>query len=124
MPKVIRMTKEEWQQKGTRLFGTNKMDWEFVCPGCGHVQKVKDFFDYRKQGAQPDAAARECIGRYSGGKSWADTRHADLVKNHGPCDYAAYGLLNICPVLVIVEEGKETPCFAFNEGEHTASLSQ
>jgi hypothetical protein len=106
-----RITKKEWVAKGTQLFGENVQQWQFVCPGCGHVQKITDFKPFKNQGATPGSVYSECIGRYTGGKSWANSK--DL--KGGPCDYAAYGLLNICPVIVVDDDGKEIKAFAFNE---------
>ena len=108
---TIKMTFKEWVEKGEKLFGKDMLKWEFVCPGCGHVQKVEDFRQYKDKGAKPDNAYCECIGRYSGGKSWMN----DKQSKPGPCDYAGYGLLNICPVLVVKDDGKEVSSFAFNE---------
>ena len=113
---VTTMTGEEWLAKGKQLFGDDMTKWRFVCPGCGHVQAVEDFRQYKDQGASPDSARQECIGRYSGGKPWA---FKNVRKLGGPCDYAGYGLLNICPVKVVDEKGDHW-CFAFDEkgGNH------
>jgi len=86
-----KISKEEWLQKGKDLFGEDVMGWEFVCPGCGNIQKVSDFKPYKDKGATPNSAYTECIGRYSGG---------DWYKGTKPCNYAAYGLFNIAPVIV------------------------
>lgn len=103
------LTKEEWLARGKHLFGEDITKWRFVCPGCGHIQSVEDFRQYKERGAQPDSARKECIGRYYGGRSWA------FGKAGSPCDYAGYGLMNICPVKVV--DGKEEFwCFAFDGG--------
>ena len=107
----ITMTKEEWLAKGRELFGENFEEWKFICPGCGHVQTIADFRQYKDQGATPNSATCECIGRYAGGKSWTDKNPR---KTGGPCDYAGYGLLRISPVHV-VDGGKKTHSFAFAE---------
>ncbi len=82
-----------------------------VCPGCGHIQAVEDFRQYKDQGAGPNSATCECIGRYSDGKSWTNDNPR---KNGGPCDYAGYGLLRISPVTVMDGE-KVIRSFAFAE---------
>jgi hypothetical protein len=110
---VTVMTKEEWVARGKQLFGDDLMKWRFVCPGCGHIQAVEDFRQYKEQGAKPDDATCKCIGRFSGGVSWANT---DFRKAKGPCDYTGYGLFNLCPVKVVDSE-KEIRCFAFDESE-------
>lgn len=101
------MAKEEWLAKGRSLFGDNMLQWKFRCPGCGHVQMPEEFRQYKDKGATPDSARCECIGRYSGGKSWTDAAQS----TPGPCDYAGYGLLNICPVGVV--DGDKT-IYAFD----------
>jgi len=103
------MTKEEWFEKGKTLFGENMMDWKFVCPGCGNIQSPEEFRQYKEQGATPNSATCECIGRYASGHSWLNTGGKKQ-----PCDYAGYGFLNICPVKVTDGE-KETYTFAFFE---------
>jgi len=104
------MTKEESMAKGKQLFGENMMKWRFICPGCGHIQAVEDFKPYKDKGVTPDSARNECIGRYAGGKSWMNDKQSKL----GPCDYAGYGLFNICPVKVVDDQGEHW-CFAFDE---------
>lgn len=108
---ITQMTKEEWLAKGKRLFGEDMLKWRFVCPGCGHIQSVEDFRQYKDQGAHPNSATTVCIGRYIGGKSWFNDNPR---KSGGPCDYASYGLLCICPVKVI-DGDKEIWSFAFDE---------
>lgn len=110
---TVTMTREEWIAKGTELFGSDMMKWKHVCPGCGHVQSVEDFRQFEDQGATPDSACRECIGRYSGGKRWSNGNLKET--GGGPCDYAAYGLLCIAPVTVMNGE-TEHHVFAFAEG--------
>ena len=111
MEKEITITKDEWLAKGKELFGDDYFKWRFVCPGCGHIQAVEDFRQYKDQGAGPNSATCECIGRYSDGKSWTNDNPR---KNGGPCDYAGYGLLRISPVTVMDGE-KVIRSFAFAE---------
>ena len=116
---AVKMTKADWIDKGKKLFGEDQMKWEFVCPGCGHVQKVDDFKQYKDHGAHPASAYQECIGRYTGGASWTYGGKTGKLPKGGPCDYAGYGLLRISPVTVVDEDGKEILAFAFNEGDKT-----
>lgn len=105
---IIRMTKQEWQAKGEKLFGPNTMDWRFVCPACGNVASIRDFHAYKDKGAKADSATCNCIGRYDG--------HINVVMGTAkPCNYAGYGLFNLCPVIVVDGE-HEIRCFAFDEG--------
>lgn len=101
---LVVMDKEEWLRKGTELFGPDWMNWQFVCPACGHVAKIGDFKQY---GAKPNAATCECIGRYDG--------HINVPMGEGrPCNYTGYGLLDLCPVRVM-DGGEEIRSFAFAE---------
>lgn len=105
---VERMTKAEWLEKGKKLFGEDMGKWRFVCPGCGNVQTIEDFRPHKDKGATPESVRQECIGRYTGGRSW-------FFDNKGqPCDYAGYGLINICPIMVVDDKGEHW-CFAFDE---------
>ena len=75
-------TKEEWLAEGKRLFGDRLVDYRFRCPKCGNVASGQEFKD---AGAGPNAMCCECIGRHVKGKG---------------CDWAAYGLFDICTVHV------------------------
>ena len=83
-------TKAEWLAEGKRLFGNHFEDYRFKCPRCGNIASGQEFKDV---GAKPDNMYCECIGRYVKGKG---------------CDWAAYGLFDICTVHV---DGK--PVFEF-----------
>lgn len=107
-----RMTIAEWQAEGRRRFGEDEFQWRFVCPACGHVQTVEDFRPYKERGATAESAAKECLGRY------LDTRYKAFGKNppktpKSPCDYAAYGLFRLAPLIVVDEAGHLFECFGF-----------
>jgi hypothetical protein len=107
--KITVLTKEAWVKKGTELFGADMMKWRFICPACKNIAAVEDFRVFKNQGAQPDSATHDCIGRYDG--------HMDVVMGAGqPCNYTGYGFFNLCPVRVIDHDGKEISCFAFDDG--------
>ena len=89
---------QEWRAEGTRLFGEYPEDWRFKCPRCGNIATGQEF---KNAGAEPGAMAEECIGRYVKGKG---------------CDWAAYGLLDICRVHVSSGD-KLIPVFEFAEQE-------
>lgn len=101
------LTIEEWTAKARQLFGDDELQWQFVCPVCGHVQKVEDFLPYKDRGATAASAYQECIGRYTGASEMK-------TKGQGPCNYAGYGLFRLSPVRVIAD-GEEVHAFAFNE---------
>jgi hypothetical protein len=86
MKNVKEYTREEWIAEGERLFGSlkeNFMRWRFKCPACGNIATVAEFKDAGALCA--DEATVKCIGRYTRAKG---------------CDWAAYGLLDICSVRV------------------------
>jgi hypothetical protein len=103
---AIRMTKEEWLERGKVLFGEDFYEWRFVCPICGNVAAVKDYKPYKDKGAHANSATCECIGRYTGAQSSFDGTK--------PCNYAGYGLFRLSPVIVL-DDGKEIHSFAFAE---------
>ncbi len=106
---LVRMTGEEWRARAIELFGKDEFQWRFVCPVCGHVQKIIDFAPYKDRGAIPGSAYQECIGRYTGAREFKSN-------GEGPCNYAGYGLFRLSPVRVIVD-GDELHAFAFDESE-------
>lgn len=75
-------TAEQWLAEGKHRFGEDFEDWKFVCPKCGNVASGMEF---KALGADINVIYTECIGRYD--------------KNKG-CDWAAYGLFDICTVHV------------------------
>ena len=84
---------EEWRNEGKRLFGDNFENWRFKCPKCGNVASGLDF---KNAGAELNDIYCNCIGRYDHSKG---------------CNWAAYGLFDICKVHV---DGN--PVFEFAEG--------
>ena len=111
-----RLTKEEWLKEGRALFGLSFRDWRFVCPVCGNVAAIGDYEAYKEQGATPESATKECIGRYRpGGKRAFGDDPGGGGGSGGPCDYAGYGLLRLSPVTVTFEDGAEVQSFAFDE---------
>ena len=117
---IKRMTPDEWRAQGEELFGPKMLEWRFKCPICGHVQSAQDFHKYKDQGANPSSAYQECLGRYlPKGESRQALGAGGKVEQ--PCDYAAYGLFNLCPVLV-VDEDHETKCFGFDGATYGDNL--
>ena len=110
---LIRMTKAEWLAEGKGLFGDDMLRWRFVCPSCGHVQAPEDFRQYADQGATPDTARFNCIGRYDG----HITVDAFQGPGTGPCNYTSGGLICIAPILVIDEDGCTYRSFDFDRSD-------
>lgn len=96
-------TLEEWLAEGQRRFGTDQFKWRFSCPACGHIQAVEDFMPYKAQGATPETARFNCIGRYAGANRNAGLNGTGKAK--GPCDYTAGGLFDLRPVSVETGQG-------------------
>lgn len=117
---TTRIFKAEWEAEGRKLFGDDFMKWRFKCPVCKHVATVEDYRAFKEQGATPDSATNECIGRYlpkeqRGGFS----RDHSNPKVKSPCDYAGYGFFRLSPVEVETEDGKVISSFAFAEPAST-----
>lgn len=111
------MTYEEWMAEGKKRFGSEFIDWKFVCPICGNVAALRDFKKFKDQGATPNSATQECIGRYLP-KEQCHRAFGSSTKERGrPCDYALYGLFRI-PGVIVKQDGKETMSFAFAEAVH------
>ncbi len=108
------MTKEEWYAKGEELFGSDKMQWRFICPACGHVASVQD---YKNVGAPEGAVGFSCVGRWSS----AEARQA-FEKGKGPCNYAGHGLIRLNPVEITNADGEKLRVFAFAEPAAAASI--
>ena len=103
-------TELEWNQRGVKLFGEDRLNWKFVCPICGNIQSVEDFRQYQDKGATPASAYKVCIGRYSGGRSAFGYKKKD--ENKTPCDYISSGFFRIGDT-VIREDGENLCCFPF-----------
>lgn len=102
------MTRAEWMQAGTALFGADTALWRFRCPACGYVASVKD---WRNAGAEEGMIAFSCIGRLR-----PSPRDAFMAGGPGPCNYAGGGLFRLNPVDV---DGERV--FAFAESALEAS---
>lgn len=115
MPNEIKtFTHADWLDLGRARFGENFDDWRFVCPICGNVASIGEFRRFKEQGATPESAASECIGRYLPKSHKAfGTDEPNTPKK--PCDYAGYGLLRLSPWRVAFPDGTERHSFAFGE---------
>lgn len=94
-----KITYEEWISEGERLFGKNKLKWEFICPHCKTVQSGSDFLELTKLTFEeiPKYVGFSCIGRFT--------------KKKG-CDWTLGGLFQIHE-LEIIQEGKTNRFFEF-----------
>jgi hypothetical protein len=106
-----RMSLQEWQEEGQRLFGDDVNNWQFVCPNCGHVQTRRDWLELGMSGRQVDERLGfTCIGR------WLDPMDAvgfgEMSQGKG-CKYAGTMEPNISPITVVISFGEERPTFGF-----------
>lgn len=103
---------EEWRAEAERRFGSCPSKWTFMCPVCGHVQKVADFQEFKDQGATLESALKSCLGRYL-----PVDKHREAFgkrnKPSQPCNYAAWGLFCVCTVFVKYGEDDYQPVFDF-----------
>jgi len=103
---------EEWIAEAERRFGSCPSKWTFMCPVCGHVQKVADFQEFKDQGATPESALKSCLGRYL-----PVDKHREAFgkrnKPSQPCNYAAWGLFCMCTVFIKHAEDDYQPVFDF-----------
>lgn len=105
------MTLAEYHRVLTERWGADPMQWKVVCPSCGTVQSLQDFFDAAKPETADDKnglarmAGFSCIGRVTGATG------AFNRKKFKPCNYASGGLFCINTLIVTHEDGHESPAF-------------
>lgn len=95
-------TEDEWRAEAIRRFGSDALQWRFVCPSCGHDASVRD---WRDAGAPESTIAFSCVGRYM-----TSAPREAFRKDGGPCNYAGGGLFRINPVKI---GGHEDRVFQF-----------
>jgi len=116
------ITRDEWLDKATRLFGDNLENWKFICPTCSTVQTVRDFLERTNLEREniTNVIGFSCIGRWAAGgceRAGLNTEHQEpKSKEAMGCNYAGGGLFQLNPV-VIEFEGAEYRRFAFAEEE-------
>jgi hypothetical protein len=108
------MTKEKFYKEATRRFGTDVMNWKFVCPVCNTIISVAD---YKKAGASEGAIGFSCIGRYLSECQKA-FGNKPVIKGQ-PCDYTGGGLFGLNPMEV---DGHHY--FNFADSENPELVSQ
>lgn len=93
----------DWQADMERR---GKLDCKFRCPFCGNEATPNDF---KAAGAEPERAARECVGRVTGAKG---SLHGSKQQ---PCDWAAFGLFGTLNegTKIQLEDGREIWVFDF-----------
>lgn len=104
------ITVDQWERAGTRLYGDDKLQWQFKCSVCGHVQIPEDFRQYNTGNLPPDIAYQCCIGRFMPDDT---VRDAFNGKGKGPCDYSLGGLFRIPGVEILTPDGEPHYAFAF-----------
>lgn len=109
---VRTIKRDEWLAEGNKLFGEDMRHWKFVCPNCKGIQTVNDFLDLLdyQVDVNRDQAYSSCIGRYDPRIKPADI--GTIGDGKSPCNYTNGGLFGLYK-LVVIMDGKETPCFEF-----------
>lgn len=137
MSKSIVVSEKDWNRIGAELFGSDKLDWRFVCPSCGHVSTGRRFLELDI--SDPGRVVQECEGRVnpssrkgcpkylnSGTKAKRQARLDQIAayqKEHG-CDWCAFGFFCITTVSVRRERRwGESAVFAFDHPDADAKLS-
>lgn len=109
----------EWQAEVEKR---GKLDCKFVCPICGNVASMNTWKEMVSDLKNLDRAAVECIGRVLDPqfrrRAFPTEEEPDAPEK--PCDYAAFGLLNICKVSVAMPDGKTLGVFDFAEDDRAA----
>ena len=98
-----KLTHAEWVAEAQRRFGADSGAWRFVCPSCGHVALVSDWF---AAGAGEGEVAFSCVGRHL-------PKAKEMGQRPGPCNYAGGGLFRLNPVTVVDAGGREHDVFEF-----------
>ena len=83
----------DYVAEAVKRFGSDPADWKFVCPACGRVNSGKEF---KEAGCEPNDMWQNCIGRYDKSKG---------------CNWAAYGLFDVCKVHIEFPDGHVSPAF-------------
>jgi hypothetical protein len=93
----IAMPLKDWQAEMEKR---GKLDCKFRCPQCGNEASPAD---WKAAGGDLQRAPQECIGR--------------LDVKLGGCNWAAFGLIDICSTHIDTGGGKATPVFAFADAD-------
>ena len=87
---------DQWVKEAQKNFGEDTLQWEFICPSCGHVQKGEDFLPLC---VDTQNAFNNCIGRFNDKKVG--------------CNWSLGGLFQIHKT-VVIKNAKPIPVFEFN----------
>ena len=98
--KPMKIELKDWIEEGEKRFGTDKSQWQFVCPACKTVQTVQDLIDAGVPKEDLDGyMAFSCIGRFTEGKKG--------------CDWTLGGLFQIHKMEVVLDNGGKRKVFQF-----------
>ena len=111
------MTQDEFYAEAKRRFGPKARDWKFVCPACGTIQSIQQYFDAGlSQEAVHGVVGYSCIGRFTGqGDAGISAHHRGEPWDKG-CNWTLGGLLRIHTLEVLIE-GRPRPCFELAENK-------
>ena len=111
------MTQDEFYAEAKRRFGPKARDWKFVCPACGTIHSIQQYFDAGlSQEAVHGVVGYSCIGRFTGqGDAGISAHHRGEPWDKG-CNWTLGGLLRIHTLEVLIE-GRPRPCFELAENK-------
>ena len=99
------ITYQAWLDEGKSRFGSDRKEWKFKCPVCGHVAFAKDWLT---AGSDENGIAFSCVGRWL-----PKCRDAIYGKGKGPCNYSGGGLFQLNPVHIEYDDGSIRQTFEF-----------
>lgn len=112
------LTEPEWNALGESLFGSDRMNWVFVCPVCKTPQSANDYknngVDLKKHVGM---IGFSCIGRVLPAEKRQEGIMNPRKKDGTPCNYAGGGLFKLNPIAIIDVAGAEHLLFDFYRGE-------
>jgi hypothetical protein len=99
-----KMTADEWNVEGTKLFGKSRVKWKFRCPSCGGTQTAADFLPHKNK-FPVSAAVVMCKGNF--------LPEPKIIGSAPPCRFQSMESKNEELILVTNDDGKEIPTLPF-----------
>ena len=117
------MNQAEFVAELTARFGSDPMNWAFICPACREVATGQDFrtaiAERKLEGKMAsDFLGQVCIGRVLGA---LEAKSRKDWTGRG-CDWAAYGLF-AGPNFITNHEGKQIACFEMAPANYKEMLT-
>lgn len=104
-----KITSQEWNALGVKLYGNRRIHWKFKCPNCNGVQTALDFIPYKRLGAPPVLAMLVCKDNV--------VPASQRLSMTPPCRATIHSSEESDLVFVTNEAGKVVPTFPFAHSE-------